>query len=206
MVASKKLIIMGFGGHARSVADVALACGYHELLFVEQSAAPTENFLGHRVIQDVDNLDDSWNDAFAASGNALQREEQCKTIERMGLSLITLLSPFASIGVGSQISPGCFIGPHVHIGPMAVVGRACIINTGAIVEHESAVGNYSHVSVNSVIAGRSKLGAFSMLGASATIIDRLSVADNVVIGAGAVVVASIESSGIYAGIPARKIN
>lgn len=205
-MASHKLVIMGFGGHARSVADVALACGYHELLFVERSAVPTENFLGHRVVQNLDCLDESWRDAFVASGNGLQRKEQCEAVERSDLNLVTLLSPFASIGVGSRISPGCFIGHHAHIGPMATIGRACIINTGAIVEHESVVGSYSHVSVNSVIAGRSKLGAFSMLGASATIIDRLSVADNVVIGAGAVVVTSIEKSGIYIGVPARKIN
>lgn len=201
-----KLVIMGFGGHARSVADVALTCGYLELLFVEQNAAQEENFLGHRVVKNLDGLDSSWRDAFPASGDGLQRKKQCETIEKMGLSLVSLVSPLASVGVGSLISSGCFVGKHAHIGPMAKIGRACIINTGAIVEHEADVGDYSHVSVNAAIAGRSKLGAFSMLGASATIIDRLSVTDCVVIGAGAVVVASIKDPGTYVGIPARRLN
>jgi sugar O-acyltransferase (sialic acid O-acetyltransferase NeuD family) len=203
----KKLAIMGFGGHARSIADVALACGYTELLFVDENAGPDENFLGHRVVSHFDarEKDTSWYDAFAASGDNVRRSEQCGTIEQLGLTLVSLISPIASVGVGSLVAPGCFVGHHAHIGPMAKIGRACIINTGAIVEHESYVGDYSHVSVNATMAGRSKLGAFSMLGAGATIIDGLSVIDGVTIGAGAVVNCSIEIRGTYVGIPARRL-
>lgn len=200
---NKKLLIFGFGGHARSVADIALACGYRELIFVDTNANVNENFRGHRVVKNTECMDDSWYFAFAASGNALERKNQCTVIEQLGLSLVSLVAPSASIGVGSYISDGCFIGHHVHIGPMVSIGRACIINTGAIVEHESSVGDYSHISVNSTIAGRSKIGALSMLGAGATIIDGLSVCDNVVIGAGAVLVSSISVPGTYIGVPAR---
>ena len=203
---AKKLIILGFGGHARSVADVALACGYLDLLFVDSNAVPGESFLGYPVVQEFGHLDDSWCDAFAASGDGRQRREQCLTIARAGLQLVTLIAPSASVGAGSVIGPGCTVGHHAHIGPMAKIGRACIINTGAVVEHESRVGGYAHVSVNSTIAGRSELGAFSMLGAGATITDKVKVAGNVVVGAGAAVVASIESAGTYVGVPARKRN
>lgn len=206
ILTAKKLIVFGFGGHARSVADVALACGYSELLFVDSNAIPGESFMGYRVIREFTNLGDSWCDAFAASGDSRQRQEQCQTIARVGLRLVTLIAPSASVGVGSVIGSGCMVGHHAHIGPMAAIGQACIINTGAVVEHESRVGDYAHVSVNSTIAGRSELGAFSMLGAGATIIDKVRVADNVVVGAGAVVATSLESEGTYVGVPARKRN
>ena len=196
---------MGFGGHARSVADLALACGYEKLLFVEQTARPNENLMGHCVVQSLDHLDDSWRYGFAASGDGRLRREQCEAIESRGLSLISLVSPIASVGVGSEISSGCFVGHHAHIGPLAKIGKACIVNTSAVVEHESRVGDYSHVSVNSSISGRSSLGSFSMLGAGGIIIDGISVADHVVVGAGAVVVASIGYPGTYIGVPARNI-
>lgn len=201
----KKILIMGFGGHARSVADVALACGYTELMFVDENARPSEHFLNHIVMNSLDELEALGWDAFAASGDAMKRQQQCLALEAAGLSLVSLIAPSATICIGSSIAPGCFVGHHAHIGPMATVGKSCIINTGAIVEHESCVGEYSHVSINASVAGRSKLGAYSMLGAGAIIIDRLSVADGVMIGAGAVVISSIESSGTYVGTPARKM-
>lgn len=201
----KKLVIMGFGGHARSVADVALACGYVELLFVDANAAPNENFLGHPVKHHLQGLDETWRDAIAASGNNQQRRIQYQRIAQLGMHPVSIISPLASVGTGSVISPGCFVGHHAHIGPMASIGHACIINTGAIVEHEARVGDYSHVSVNSTLAGRCSLGSFSMLGAGATVIDGLSVADEVTIGAGAVVIDSISQSGTYVGVPACRV-
>ena len=206
MMADKKLLIMGFGGHARSVADVALACGYIDLLFVDIHAIPNENFLGHPVLKNLENLDNSWRYAIAASGDSRLRREQCASIELLGLTTISLISPTATVGLGSVIGPGSFVGHHAHIGPMVEIGRACIINTGAAVEHESYVGDYSHVSVNAIMAGRSKLGSFSMVGAGAVIIDGVSVSDEVIIGAAAAVIDDIQTSGTYVGVPALRIS
>ncbi len=204
-MSAKKLVVMGFGGHARSVADVALACGYTSLLFVDDHAGAGEHFLGHPVVR---HLPAAWGlpcDAIAALGDNQRRHQLCDSIERQGLRLVSLVSPLASCGAGSHIGPGCFVGHHAHIGPMAHIGRACIINTGATVEHECRVGDHSHVAVHATLAGRSTLGAFCMLGASATVIDGLQVADGVTIGAGALVRADITETGTYVGVPVRKL-
>ena len=201
----KKLLILGFGGHARSVADVALACGYTRLLFIDKNAQPSENFLGYEVVRSLSGLELEGYCAFAAAGDAKKRQQQCLVLENIGVPLVSLVAPSASIGVGSSVSTGCFVGHHAHVGPMAVVGKSVIINNGAVVEHESFVGDYSHISINASIAGRSKLGAYSMLGAGATIIDGLSVSSDVVIGAGSVVISGIDFPGTYVGIPAKKI-
>jgi len=205
MTESRKLLILGFGGHARSVADVALACGYVELLFVDEHARDGENFLGHPVITDIDSyVGQDWG-VFPASGDNRKREIQCVIARELGFSLATLVSPKASIGAGVSISAGCFVGHNAHVGPMACLGSACIINTGAIVEHECQVGDFCHVSVNAAIAGRSRLGDYSMLGAGATIIDQVSVCNDVIVGAGAVISRSIEIPGTYVGVPARPL-
>ena len=202
---NRRLIILGFGGHARSVADVALACGYGSLLFVDENAKPNENFLGHPVVGSLPALEGESCDAISASGDNAKRAKQCQDIEASGLTLRSLRSPLASMGCGSVIAEGSFIAHHSHVGPMASIGRGAIINTGAIVEHESVVGDFSHVSVKSVIAGRSTIGSFSMLGAGAVIIDGLLVGNHSVIGAGAVVCNAITEPGVYVGVPARKL-
>lgn len=201
----RRLVIMGFGGHARSVADIALACGYGDLIFVEPSAFLGENFMGHRVVRSLDELGSSWSEAFAASGDGKLRGEQCEAIASAGLSLVSLVSPLASIGAGSKISDGCFVGHHAHIGPMACIGVGCIINTGTIVEHEAVVGDFSHVSVNAVIAGRSRIGKLVMIGAGATVLDGVNVVDGVTIGGGGLVHRSIDVPGVYGGVPVHAL-
>lgn len=201
----RKLLLYGFGGHARSVADVALSCGYTSLLFVDAQARPGETFAGHSVVSTFKHLEGNWPHAIAASGNAEIRQKQCDELAAQSFHLVSVLSPLSSIAHNSEVANGSFVGHHAHIGPCARVGRGTIINTGAVVEHDSSVGDFAHVSVNATLAGRSCLGSFSMLGAGATVIDGVSIGDHITIGAGSVVIRNIESPGVYAGSPCRSI-
>lgn len=204
MTPRKSLLILGFGGHARSVADVALACGYDHLVFVDEMARPGENFLGHPVFSSLEAVAAVACDAFPAAGDNKKRNAQILQLRTLGLKLVSIVSPCASLGAGSTLAEGCFVGHHAHIGPLAVIGCGCIVNTGAVVEHEARVGDYAHISVNATIAGRSSLGSYSMLGAGAVIIDGVSVGSDVMIAAGAVVHRTVQEPGVYMGVPARK--
>ena len=201
----KGLVIFGFGGHARSVAAVALANGVGSLLFVDENAKESETFLGFPVTRKFDGtLSDGWS-CMPATGDNLQRKKQFDLAHSAGWPIAKIIAKDATVDVDTKIAPGCFVGHHAHVGPSAQVGKGCIINTGAIVEHESVVGNFSHVSVNAVVAGRCHLGDFVFLGAGATVIDGVSVGDGITIGAGAAVVESLAGPGTYAGCPARRL-
>lgn len=199
------LLILGFGGHARVVADIAMALGIKEFCFVDQAAREGEQFLGHPVVAGHGpTLPPSWK-AFAASGDAARREAQCAQIAAAGWPLATLIAPSATIGAGAQIGAGTLVAQHAHLGPMARIGEGCIINTGAIVEHESTVGAYSHISVHATVAGRSSVGRAVMIGAGATVIDGVVVGDHITVGAGGVVVRSLQEAGVYVGVPVRRV-
>jgi UDP-N-acetylbacillosamine N-acetyltransferase len=200
---NKQLIVLGFGGHARSVADVAIAMGYETLVFVDEHAREGEMFLDFPVLKSFTPYDPKAWCAFPASGNGLVRQAQTKLIEKQSWQLVSLIAPSATLGVGCAVSDGVFVGQQAHIGPMAKVGRGSIINSGAVVEHECTVGEWAHVSVNATMAGRGRLGDFSMLGAGATVIDGLSVVGHVTVGAGAVVHKPIDVAGVYVGVPSR---
>lgn len=199
------LWIIGFGGHARSVADVALASGFRQLLFLDDNARPGEKFLDFDVLKSAPgSLPTGWS-VFPAAGESLSRERQCEQVVKNGWPLATIVAPTATLGIGCRIQPGSMIAHHAHIGPMAIIGTGSIINTGAIVEHESVVGDYSHISVHATVAGRSHLGKRVFVGAGATIIDAINICDDVTIGAGGCAVADIIASGIYTGVPARRL-
>lgn len=202
----KGLLILGFGGHARVVADIAIASGIVDFCFIDPNARAGENFLGHPVLTAWDaNLPDGWQ-AFSAAGDNILRQGHCELIKSRAWSLARLLAPSATIGVGATIMEGCLVAQHAHVGPMATIGTGCIINTGAVVEHESSVGDFSHISVHSTVAGRSRIGRFAMIGAGAAVIDGIEIGDSVIVGAGAVVHRSIAEPGTYVGVPARRLD
>jgi UDP-N-acetylbacillosamine N-acetyltransferase len=200
----RPLALLGCGGHARSVADVALTAGFETLLFVDENAKPGERILGFPVQCLMPAPSDGW-EYMPCAGDNGRRLTQIRELAAANLPLATVISPCATIGAGATVDSGCFVGHHAHIGPLASIGAGCIINTGAIVEHECVIGECSHVAVRACIAGRSKLGDRVFLGAGSVVIDSISVASDVVIGAGGVVVAAIDSPGVYVGVPVRRI-
>jgi len=205
MIKHNGLLILGFGGHARSIADVALAIGFQSLLFIDENARENEQFLNFPVQRELNGeLLEGWY-CMPASGNNRKREQQIQLAQLAGWPLATLISPYATVGFGAVVSQGCFVGHHAHIGPMTQVGTGCIINTGAIIDHECVIGDYVSVSPNVSVAGRSKLGDYVFLGAGVTVIENIMIGNNITVGAGGVVISSLNNPGTYVGVPVRII-
>lgn len=198
------LVILGFGGHARSVADVALRTGIDEIVFVDEAARPGESFAGFAVHADWPEVISGWC-AFPASGDGNRRRELIEAAEERGFEVCSLVSPLAYIGVEAVVDKGALIAHRAHIGPGATVGVGAIVNTAAVVDHETQIGEYSHIAVNATLAGRCVIGRRVMIGAGAAVIDKIRICDDVTVGAGAVVVRDITEPGTYVGSPARRV-
>jgi UDP-N-acetylbacillosamine N-acetyltransferase len=200
------LVIYGYGGHARSVADVALTAGIRNFIFVDSNARDGETFLDFAVKRDFQEpLPAGWQ-CFAAAGDNRKRQLQVDFIVAHGWPLATIAAPTSTVGAGAVIAEGCFLAHHSHVGPLATIGRACILNTGCIVEHDCHVGDFAHVSVNSTVAGGCRIGNFVFLGAGSVVKDGCSVPDETICGAGTVVTRSLATSGTYVGAPARLVS
>lgn len=109
------------------------------------------------------------------------------------------IEEYVEIGVANQFFANSYVNSY------SIIGDNNIINTASIIEHEVKIGNHNHISIGAKICGRAKIGNNCMIGAGAVIIDKVSICDNVIVGAGAIITRDIKQSGIYVGIPARKI-
>lgn len=198
------LVILGFGGHARSVADVALRAGIGQLVFVDEAARPGESFAGFSAYPHWPEVRSGWC-AFPASGDPQQRKDLIRSAEERSFSVCSLSSPSAYVGIEAIISKGALIAHGAHIGPGARIGIGAIVNTAAVVDHETQVGEYSHIAVNATLAGRCVIGRCVTIGAGATVIDNIHVCDGATVGAGTVVVRDITDPGTYVGSPARRV-
>ncbi|MES2633444.1 MAG: acetyltransferase [Pseudomonadota bacterium] len=200
-----ELLILGAGGHGRVVADAALASGAWSRVFAcdrNPARAGGELLPGVTVITMGAAFAQSYT-LHVAIGNAANREtETAATADRQHA---TVIHPHASVSSYATMVAGCFIAAQAVIAPGAAVGRAVIVNHGAVVDHDVVVGEFSHVAPGAVLGGGVHVGRRVLVGAGATVLPGIRIADDVTIGAGAVVSEPITESGIYAGVPARRL-
>lgn len=201
----KRIILLGCGGHARSIISTIFEKKKNiEILLVDQNAEANEYILGCTV---QCKYDIQKNDEYIiAIGDNVKRRELYKQLSTKQIGFcISVISEYAYIGTSVEVGEGTFIAPNAYIGPLAKIGSNTIINTASVIEHEVIIGNHTHIAPQSVICGRTRIGNNVFCGAGSKVVDQISICDDVVIGAGAVVIHDITEKGTYVGIPARKL-
>ncbi|MFQ9650157.1 MAG: acetyltransferase [Enterocloster sp.] len=188
----KKLVILGSGGHCKSVYDVVLSCGgYDEVVIVSEKADVGKKILGCPVVGTDENLDElykaGYRYAFIAVGSIKTtdlRRKLWNKVKKKGYILINVIDKSAIIASDVKLGEGLFIGKKSVVNAGVKIGDMAIINTGAIIEHDCVVGEFTHVSVGAVLCGGVKIGKDCFIGANSTIIQERFISDNSVIGAG----------------------
>ena len=195
-----RLVIIGASGHGKVIADIAVKCGYQDIVFLDDNEKVKE-CAGFPVIGKVSDAVTMNDDKIVAIGNAEIRE----IIQSKLSNLVTLIHPNAVVSRRVEIGEGSVIMAGAVINCDVIIGKGCIINTGASVDHDCKIGDFVHVSVGAHVAGTASIGRNTWVGAGATVSNNVSICDHCMIGAGAVVVNDVVNSGTYVGVPLRKI-
>lgn len=202
---SKKLIIIGCGGHAKVVTDIAIKCGYDNIGYLDD-APSVDNFMGFPVLGKINDASKySSEDFVVAIGDAKIRQKLHIEFSQKGFNIVTLIHPSAVVASDVTIGDGTVVMAGAVVNPSTKIGKGCIINTCSSVDHDCVIGDFSHISVGAHIAGTVKIGNNAWIGIGATVSNNIDIVADCLIGAGAVVVKSLLESGTYIGIPAKKI-
>lgn len=110
-----------------------------------------------------------------------------------------LLDSAAIIERGVVIYPGCIIDAH------AVIKENVVLNIGCTIAHDTIIGSHSFLSPRVAVAGFTTIEEQCFLGINSTIIDNINITAKTQIGAGSLVIKSIEKKGLYVGSPVRFI-
>jgi acetyltransferase EpsM len=199
----RDLIIIGAGGHAKVIFDIATAQGFNVLGFLDDNPKSTKLFELERLGEVKDCLK-FCNDAefVIAIGN---NEIRKRISEEYPLRYATLIHPSAVISPKATIGEGTVVMPVCVVNSPAKIGRHCIINTAAVVEHDNIIGDFTHLSPRSALCGTVKVGEMCHIGSGAVVIHNKTICDKCIIGAGATVVDDITECGTYVGTPAKRI-
>lgn len=185
------LILIGSGGHATVLAAMLRQLGKQISGVVDpHSSATSEVFNGvprYESDEIVLNMDPSEaqliNGIGSLPGKSL-RSNIHKLYAKKGfkfgsvLSPFSVISPYAKLGEGVQVMPGCIIQPGAQI------GAHTIINSGAIIEHDCSIGAHNHIAPGAIICGDVKTGGFVHIGTGANVIQGISIAENCLVRAG----------------------
>ena len=117
---------------------------------------------------------------------------------------INIVSSNATILSMEELSAkGIFIGSNAFLGAKVTVGDNTIINTGSIIEHHSVIGSHVNIAPHATINGLCNINDMCYVGSGSILIQLIDLPASTMIGAGAVVVKSINEPGTYVGVPAK---
>jgi sugar O-acyltransferase (sialic acid O-acetyltransferase NeuD family) len=200
-----KICIFGAGGFAKEVFWLANQCGQEVDAFIDVHAG------GHCCgikIENENYFDRTKHKAIVAVGNPITRQKiTIPLVQRYGMGIFTsLISPFANImadnvdiGMGTVICANCILTCDIKLGNFAQLNLATTIG------HDTTAGDFFTTAPGVHVSGKVVAGHRVYMGTNSSTVENISICDDVTVGAAACVSKDITESGIYVGVPARKM-
>lgn len=204
----RPLILIGGGGHCKSVIEVAESAGYEIKGILDMPDEVGKEVLpGHKVIGTDDEIPQYVEECeFVITvgfiKNPALRIKLYNKVKTAGGRLATIIASTAHVSKYAELGEGTVIMHHAFVNAGAKIGDNCIINTFVNIEHDAEVGNQCHISTGTMVNGECKIGENCFIGSQSVCANCIEIAPDIIVGAGSVVRKSIRMKGIYAGNPA----
>jgi len=204
----KKVIILGYSGHAYSIIDAAQSVGDKVAFYCEKKECSKNPFnipfLGNENELNYKNYTNYV--FFPAIGDNSKRKELTLFIEEYQLKKTKIIHSSSIISDYSSIDHSSFIGNGTIVNAMCSIGKGVIINTGSIVEHECVISDFVHIAPGAVLLGNVQVGAHSFVGANSVVKPGVKIGVSCTIGAGSVILEDVPDYTKVVGNPARIIS
>ncbi len=211
--ARKRAVLVGVGGHARTIlqalaarADIEVQCG------VDPAIAADSSRYGVPIAGGDDQLPrlraegiEFFVMGIGGIGDNSARRDSFLRAVKSGLKPLRLVDPTAIVADDAQLADGVFVAPGAVVCPGASLGANSIVNTRAVIEHDCVVGDHAHIASGAVLCGGVRVLMGAHIGAGAVVRQYLKIGENALVGVGAVVVTDVSTGVCVAGNPARQL-
>lgn len=204
---SIRLVIAGAGGFGRGVRGWVLSSPQYlkqhlitSVVFIDDG----EYSKDLPIISDISSYQPVENDrVLCAIANPATRKKVVSDLGSRGARFHSFVDDRAVLGRQVSIAEGAIICPGVVISANAVIGKHAQINFNCSIGHDVQLGAYSTLSPAVALGGELVVLESSFFGANATVLPRLTLGEEVTVGAGSVVLRSVDSRTTVVGNPAR---
>ena len=190
----KNIILIGGGGHCKSVIDVIEKEKKYKIAgIIDKPELLGAKVLGYKVIGSDLNLDTLVKKskyALVTIGHIKSSKARIrlfKLAKKAGFILPTIISPTSYISKYSKIGEGTIVMHHAIVNANTFIGNNCIINSKALIEHDCSILNHCHISTNSTINGGVKIGSKCFIGSNVTTKENIKIKENSFIKAGTLI-------------------
>lgn len=200
----ERVVILGAGGHAASVAETVVASGGEVVAFVSHDARQA-SMLGAPVIARIPTESERSGLTFvvAVGDNASRERVTRDLVTEIGWeALATLVHPSASVSSFARVGPGSVVLQGAVVGSRTVVGAGCIVNSRASLDHDCSMLDFSSLAPGATTGGQVRIGVRSAVGIGAVVKHGVTIGDDTVIGAASYVHRDVDRLTVAYGTPA----
>ncbi len=209
---TRRILIIGAGGHGQVVADILLAAyrrgadsapgGFLD----DDSTLWGVSILGLPVCGPLDRLSEVQHDAvIVAIGENESRRRVLLALSGRGTCIANAIHPSAVVAADVQLGQGVAVCAGAVVNTGSVIGDGVILNTGCTVDHHSRIGDYAHIAPGVHLAGSVAVGQGALIGVGTSVIPGRSIGEWTIVGAGSVITRDIPPRCMAAGVPARVV-
>ena len=203
----KPLILLGGGGHCKSVIEAAESAGYQILGVLDMPEDVGKEILSTKVIGTDDDIPSYVNNAeFVITvgfiKNPYTRIKLYHIVKEVGGKLATIVASTAYVSKYATIGEGTVVMHQAFVNAGAKVGCNVILNTFTNIEHDAVIGDQCHISTGTMVNGDCKVGNNCFIGSQSVLANGITIGDDIIVGAGSLVRKTIIEKGIYSGNPA----
>ncbi len=174
----EKILLLGGGGHCRSVIDVI----EQENRFQVAGIIDRKELVGSKVFNyeiigcddDLEKLFSEFKNAFITVGQIQSPKTRIKLFElakSIGYNVPSVISPLAYVSKYAKIGGGTVVMHHAIVNAGVSVGENCIINSKALIEHDSIVEDHCHISTGAIINGDVVIRKGTFVGSNAAVVE-----------------------------------
>ena len=202
----RPLVLIGGGGHCKSVIDVAESVGFPILGIIDKLEMVGSRVLDYEVIGTDNDIPDYVDKAdFVISVGQIKspdiRRKIAEIVYKAGGHFATIIASDAYVSKHSKICEGTVIMHKAFVNADAKLGSHCIVNSMANIEHDCVIGDFCHISTGVMINGGCKVGNNCFFGSQTVLANGIAIEDDIVVGAGSFVRNSLREKGVYFGNP-----
>lgn len=208
----KKIVLIGGGGHCKSVIDVIENSEEFEIArIIDVRERRNTKILKYKITDTDENIPElhkKFKNFCITIGHIKDNKLRIvlyKRLKQIGAYLPVIRSKSSHCSKHSFIGEGTVIMNCVNVNASADIGVNNIINTGCIIEHDTEIGNHCHISTGAVINGGVKIGDNVFIGSNSVVNQEIRIGRDIIVGSGSVVNKNIDIAGLYAGNPVKKL-
>jgi sugar O-acyltransferase (sialic acid O-acetyltransferase NeuD family) len=212
----KKIIIIGSGDHAKSIAYEIFKlkklefCGFIDEFKKKNTTILINNNKKYKILGNIKSLNSNilrkhyFVIGVGINYKRAKIDSELKSYKKK-IKWTKIVSNDAIINPTVKIQDGSIIMSGSIINYNSEIGKHCFIGAGSIIEHHNQFLDYASCGAGVKTGGRVIVGKNSFVGLGAVIKNGIKIQENVIIGGQSMIIKDCIKNSLYAGIPGQRI-